>query len=117
MPATTPAYGDYPVGVMSGAGNDAIVESDGRGKRGGAGMPTKLFEIRVRGTVPQEVLDDAGDLHAVVEAPQTVLRGTVRDQAALQGLLQQLHSLGLELVEVRRLSPLPDDPAERPAPA
>jgi hypothetical protein len=67
-------------------------------------MTSRLFEIRVRGTVPAELLEDAGDLHAFVEAPQTVLRGTLRDQAALHGLLRQLHGLGLELVEVRRLS-------------
>lgn len=80
-------------------------------------MPKKVFEIRVRGTVPQEVLDEAGDLQAVVEAPQTVLTGTLRDQAALQGLLQQLHALGLELVEVRRVSPLQDPAPKRPAQA
>ena len=77
-------------------------------------MTAKLFEIRVRGTVPVDVLAGVADLHVEVESPQTVLRGTVRDQAALQGLLHQLHSLGLELVEVRRLhteADVPRDPA------
>ena len=35
--------------------------------------------------------------------PQTVLTGVVPDQAALLGLLGWLQSLGLEVVEVRRV--------------
>ena len=38
-----------------------------------------------------------------VEPVETVLRGPVQDQAALHGLLEQIESLGLELVEVRRV--------------
>lgn len=38
-----------------------------------------------------------------VEPVETVLRGPVRDQAALHGILEQIESLGLELVEVRRV--------------
>jgi hypothetical protein len=67
----------------------------------------KLFEIRVRGTVPDDVLTDASGMQVVAEPAQTLLRGCVRDQAALQGLLCRLHDLGLELVEVRRLNPAP----------
>jgi len=37
-----------------------------------------------------------------------VLRGCVPDQAALHGILTRLHSLGLELLEVRRV-PAPDE--------
>jgi hypothetical protein len=68
-------------------------------------MTGRLFEIRVRGTVPEDVLAEASGMRVVVEPAQTVLRGSVRDQAALQGLLSRLHDLGLELVEVRRLHP------------
>ena len=34
---------------------------------------------------------------------QTLIRLSVRDEAALQGLLRRLHDLGLELVEIRSL--------------
>ena len=40
---------------------------------------------------------------ARVEPPETVLCGTPADQAALHGVLEQIQSLGLELVEVRRV--------------
>jgi hypothetical protein len=33
----------------------------------------------------------------------TTLRGAVRDQAELNGVLDQIHALGLELIQVRRL--------------
>ena len=36
-------------------------------------------------------------------AVETVLHGPVRDQAELHGLLDRIKTLGLELVEVRRL--------------
>jgi hypothetical protein len=38
----------------------------------------------------------------------TLLRGPVADQAALHGLLQRLGSLGLPILEVRRLDCAPD---------
>ena len=34
---------------------------------------------------------------------ETVMRGELRDQAELHGLLDRIQSLGLELLEVRRL--------------
>jgi len=41
---------------------------------------------------------------------ETVLHGPVQDQAALYGLLDRIQALGLELVEVRRLPDMPDEP-------
>lgn len=40
----------------------------------------------------------------------TLLRGPVVDQVALHGLLQRLGSLGLPILEVRRLDHPPDHP-------
>jgi hypothetical protein len=46
-------------------------------------------------------------LTASVEPVETVLHGPVQDQAALYGLLDRIQSLGLELIEVRRLPEAP----------
>lgn len=67
------------------------------------------YEVLVAGSVAAEVLDALIETHPDLEL-QTVLRGTVRDQSDLQGLLRTLHGLGLELVELRQLEP--DDPLE-----
>jgi hypothetical protein len=44
-------------------------------------------------------------MDADVATTETVLHGPVADQTGLHGLLDRIQSLGLELVEVRRLPP------------
>lgn len=66
------------------------------------------YEIRVRGRLGKRALSSLDDFVAEAEPAETVLRGTVEDQSALHGLLDQIQGLGLELVEVRRI----DDRAE-----
>ena len=61
------------------------------------------YEIRIKGRLTDSMLAVFEGLTASVEPGETVLRGPVRDQAALYGLLDRIQSLGLELVEVRRL--------------
>jgi hypothetical protein len=43
-------------------------------------------------------------LSAEVLPVETVLHGEIADQAALHGVLDRVQALGLELIEVRRLS-------------
>jgi len=74
-----------------------------------AHVPESRYEIRIRGRVGQAVLDTFERLEADVEPVETVLHGPVRDQAELHGLLRRLQSLGLELIEVRRLPPTGGD--------
>ena len=76
-------------------------------------MLSRRYEIFIRGVVPADLLEEMADAHREVEA-QTVLRGRVRDQAELQGLLRRLHNLGLELVELRQV---PAEPADGDPPA
>jgi hypothetical protein len=54
-------------------------------------------------------LDEAArlGLRASVAPPDTVLRGAVADQSALHGVLDALHTHGLEVIEVRRLPSAP----------
>ena len=64
------------------------------------------YEIRVTGRVPADVLEEiAVPPRVTVQPVETILRGTVADQTALNQLINRLHGLGLELTEVRRLSP------------
>lgn len=67
-------------------------------------MLTKAFEIHVRGEVSPDLLDELEHLTAVEVPAQTVLKGVLPDQSALFGVLARLQDLGLELIEVRRLS-------------
>ena len=66
-------------------------------------MPDTRYEIRIRGRVSAAVLETFDAMQSDVEPVETILHGPVRDQAELHGLLHRLQSLGLELIEVRRL--------------
>lgn len=61
------------------------------------------YEFRIRGRVSEPVLTAFEGLESEVEPVETILHGPVRDQAELHGILDRLQSLGLELVEVRKL--------------
>ena len=63
------------------------------------------YEIRVAGELPAEALADFGRLNAAVELAQTVIRGSLADQAALSGLLTRLEAAGVQVTELRRLGP------------
>ena len=74
-------------------------------------MPTARYEIRIRGRLSAALNSAFDPLSAHVEPTETVLCGRIEDQAALHGFLQRIESLGLELVEVRRIieAPLDDE--------
>jgi hypothetical protein len=61
------------------------------------------YEIRVRGHLGQTVRTAFPDLRARVDGFDTVLSGALADQAAVYGVLSAMESLGLELIEVRRV--------------
>jgi len=63
------------------------------------------YEIRVTGTVPDSVLEEIEDVAVVSQPVESILRGAVDDQAALHTMITRLQRLGLELIEVRRVSP------------
>ena len=63
------------------------------------------YEIYVRGHLGEIMRSAFPDLRAQAYGPDTVLTGTLRDQAALHGVLAEIEALGLELLEVRRLPP------------
>jgi hypothetical protein len=67
------------------------------------GVASTGYEIRVKGRLSDTVTSVFEDFTASVKPAETTLRGQIRDQAELTGLLEQLQSLGLELIEVQRL--------------
>jgi len=62
------------------------------------------YQIKVPGELDESWLDWAGEMKVIVESDDngllvSTLTGTI-DQAALQGLLRRLYSLGLPLISV-----------------
>jgi len=70
----------------------------------------QMYQIRVRGQLGQTIRSAFPALRALADGGDTVLTGVLADQAALYGALAAAEALGLELLEVRRLSP--DEPLE-----
>jgi len=69
------------------------------------------YEIRVEGILDQRWTAWFEGLQLDSDGSQTVICGSVVDQAALHGLLNRVADMGLVLVSVRRLDP--DDSARR----
>ena len=76
-------------------------------------MPASTYEIRLSGLVPTEyLLAQVGNVDVAEQELRTVLSGHFVDQADLHGFLDRLRSLGLEVVEVRRVvAAAGDEPA------
>ena len=65
--------------------------------------PSRHYEIGVRGLIGPTVLQAFPTLTARRRGRDTVLSGPLPDQSALYGVIHQLETLALELVEVRSL--------------
>ena len=65
--------------------------------------PPHRYRIRVRGRLGETMRSAFPALRARASRGDTVLTGTVRDQAELHGVLAEIEALGLELLEVRRV--------------
>ena len=61
------------------------------------------YEIRLAGHLGALMLAAFPSLSAEICGSDTVLRGPIQDRAALHGVLAQVESFGLELIELRRL--------------
>ncbi|HZD14250.1 MAG TPA: hypothetical protein VE196_03820 [Pseudonocardiaceae bacterium] len=60
------------------------------------------YEFRIRGHLGDMLLGAFPGLHAEVQGGDTVLAGSLPDQAAMHGVLAQIEQLGLELLDVHR---------------
>jgi hypothetical protein len=72
-------------------------------------MARLVYELKVRGPIPPELLEEIGAEDLGEEPPLTILRTEPIDQPGLHGMLQQLRSLGLDLLEVRTAGREPSD--------
>jgi hypothetical protein len=61
------------------------------------------YEIRIKGRVSDSLLPAFEGLAVTTEPVETILYGPVADQETIHKLLVKLESLGLEVVEFRRL--------------
>lgn len=66
-------------------------------------MASTGYEIRIKGRLSDSLCGAFEDFNAAVRPAETVMRGELRDQSELHGVLDQIQSLGLELIEVRKI--------------
>ena len=73
-------------------------------------MTKEIYAIRVQGHLDQERsgwFDGLAITHTT--DGETILSGSIVDQAALHGVLLKIRDMGLSLLEVKRGSSAPDD--------
>ena len=61
-----------------------------------------IYEIRVKGHAERTIRAAFQEFDVSIEPGVIVLIADVQDQPALHGVLAHIHTLGLELVELRR---------------
>jgi hypothetical protein len=77
------------------------------------GREQRRYEIRVRGPIGPTMMQAFPTLAASRSGQDTLLVGSIPDQSALYGVIQQLEALGLQLLEIRRPGSDPDKPQTR----
>jgi hypothetical protein len=78
-------------------------------------MTKEIYSIRVKGHLDQARsgwFDELSIAHTT--DGETILSGSIVDQAALHGVLAKIRDLGLPLLEVRRSSSASDDKQANP---
>jgi hypothetical protein len=79
--------------------------------------PQHDYEIRVRGHLGTRMLRAFPALSAQPQGGDTLLTGRLPDQAAVYGVIARLEALGLELLELRRLTGTKPRPISKSGPA
>ena len=77
-------------------------------------MEAANYEIRIKGRVDDSQLSAFEGLDVTTEPVETIVYGPLADQEAVHRLLIRLESLGLEVVEFRRLPGEAGDPGGDP---
>ena len=66
-----------------------------------------MYTIRIRGRLGATALSAFPTMVAELNGNETVLTGVLEDQSAMFGVLAQIEALGLELLELRQVTPGP----------
>ena len=74
-----------------------------------ATQPGCEYEITIRGRLGATALSAFPTMESKVRGGETVLTGSLEDQAAVYGVLAQVEALGLELIELRQVGPSTED--------
>ena len=77
-------------------------------------MGAANYEIRIKGRVSDSLMSAFEGLAVSTEPVETIVYGPLADQEAVHRLLIKLESLGLEVVEFRRLPGGAGDPGVVP---
>jgi hypothetical protein len=72
------------------------------------------YEFRIKGRMSEELLATFAPLRAQSGSVETVLSGPIVDRADLHGVVARIETLGLDLLEMRRLPA--SAPIDRAAP-
>ena len=64
-----------------------------------------FYTIRIKGRLGATALSAFPSMECELKASETVLSGWLEDQSALFGVVAQIEALGLELFELRQISP------------
>jgi hypothetical protein len=72
------------------------------------------YEIRIKGRISDSLLSAFEGLAVTTEPVETIVYGPLADQEAVHRLLIKLESLGLEVIELRRLPGGAGDPGAAP---
>lgn len=67
--------------------------------------PPGLYTIRVKGRLGATALSAFPTMASELKAGETVLTGSLEDRSAVFGVLAQIEALGLELLELRHMTP------------
>jgi hypothetical protein len=69
--------------------------------------PPGLYTIRIKDRLGATALSAFPSMASELNGDETVLTGLLQDQSALFGVVGQIEALGLELLELRQIRPVP----------